>query len=148
QFDGVASGTVNAAGTKSGKLTIIQAATFEFALSAEAFVGGTGGVVMTICDASGQAILTLSADAGQPTVTAVRYLTEGKYTVQFSTRSGATAPALEYDLFLLQLSEGAGPYATNTGSNDGNSSPPPPPDSGYTYSGSSTSKPSGTPYYF
>ena len=148
EFSGVTTGTVNAGGSKSGKLTINQAATFEFALSAEAFVGGTGGVTMTVYDSAGHAILTLSADAGQPTVTAVRYLTEGKYTVQYTTRSGGTASAMEYDLFLLQLSEGAGPYATNTGTNDGNSSPPPPPDSGYTYSGSSTSRPSGSPYYF
>jgi hypothetical protein len=148
QFDGVSSGTVNAGGMKSGKLTITEASTFEFALSAEVFVGGTGGVIMTISDASGQAILTLSVDAGQPTVTAVHYLTEGTYTIRYSFRAGGTAQALEYDLFLLQLSDGAGPYPTNTGTNDGNSSPPPPPDSGYTYSGSSTSRPSGSPYYF
>jgi Matrixin len=148
KFSGVTSGTINAGATKSGKLTINEAATFEFALSAEAFLGGTGGVVMTVYDASGHAILTLSADADQPTVTAVRYLTEGTYTVRYTTSSGGTAAALEYDLFLLQLSDGAGPYATSTGTNDGNSSPPPPPDSGYTYSGSSTSKPSGSPYYF
>jgi Matrixin len=151
KFDGVASDTVGASATRSASLTLNEAATFELALSAEAFVGGAAGVTMTLYNAAGQCILTLKADSGKPMVTAVRYLSEGTYTVQYTYRStGGTspAPAVEYSLFLLQLSDGAGPYATDTSSSGDSSSPPPSSSGGYTYSGSSTARPSGSPYYF
>ena len=106
---------------------------------------------MTLYNAAGQCILTLKADSDQPMVSAVRYLSEGTYTARYAyryTTGSNPATAVEYNLFLLKLSEGAGPYATNTGSSGGSSSPPPDSSGGYTYSGSSTSRPSGSPYYF
>jgi len=151
EFDGVASDTVGTSATKSASLTINEAATFELALSAEAFVGGAAGVTMTLYNAAGQCILTLKANSDQPMTTAVRYLSEETYTVRYSyryTTGSNPASAVEYNLFLLQLSEGAGPYATNTGSSGGSSSPPPDSSGGDTYSGSSTTRPSGSPYYF
>jgi hypothetical protein len=150
-FDGVATDTVGTGATKSASLTINEAATFELALSAEAFVGGAGGVTMSLYNAAGHCVLTLKADSDEPMVTAVRYLSEGTYTVRYTyryTTGSNPAPAIEYNLFLLQLSEGAGPYATNSGSSGGSSSPPPDSSGGYTYSGSSTTRPSGSPYYF
>jgi hypothetical protein len=150
EFDGVATDTVGPGVTKPAALTINEAAMFELGLSAEAFVGA-GGVTMTLYNAAGQCVLTLKADSDAPMVTAVRYLSEGTYTVRYTYRyaTGSNpASAIEYNLFLLQLSEGAGPYATNTGSSGGSSSPPPDSSGGYTYSGSSTSRSSGSPYYF
>jgi hypothetical protein len=150
-FEGLATDTVGAGATKTASLTINKAATFELALSAEAFVGGAAGVTMTLYNAAGQCVLTLKADSDEPMVSAVRYLSEGTYTVRYTyryTTGSNPASAVEYNLFVLQLSEGAGPYATNTGSSGGSSSPPPDSSGGYTYSGSSTSRPSGSPYYF
>jgi len=151
EFDGVATDTVGPGVTKSASLSINEAAMFELGLSAESFVGGAGGVAMTLYNAAGQCVLTLKADSDAPLVTAVRYLSEGTYTVRYTyryTTGSNPASAIKYNLFLLQLSEGAGPYATNTGSSGGSSSPPPDSSGGYTYSGSSTSRPGGSPYYF
>jgi hypothetical protein len=165
----VAGDTLAPAQTKTGQLTITRAGVYEFGLSAE---GLSGGVTMTVFDASGRAVCTLGATAGQPMVTAVRYLAEGTYTVRYNYRStSATDAQIQYALYLYQISEGAGPYATDTSSSptptappppppppdsgtspdpqpSPNPPPPPPPQYGYYYSGSSTTYPSGSPYYF
>jgi hypothetical protein len=150
EFGGVTTDTLAAATTKTATLTVNEAATFEFALSAETFTSASAGVVMTLFDAGGQAVLTMTADSDKPLITGVRYLNEGTYTVRYAYRSmGGTTPDVQYSLYLLQLSEGAGPYQTTTGSSGSESSPQPSGSSGgYTYSGSSTTRPSGAPYYF
>jgi hypothetical protein len=102
---------------------------------------------MTVFDAAGQALFTLSAAAGQPLMTTTRYLAEGTYTVRYTSQSAAE---IQYQLFLYQISEGAGPYATSTGTTAGSSpgGTTGTSGSGYTYTGSSTTRPSGSPYYF
>ena len=85
-------------------------------------------------------------------MTAARYLPCGTYTVTFQHRavSGKPPGAVQYSLFLLEVTDGVGPYAP------GASSPPPSSSSGgsttssggYTYSGSSSTRPSGNYYYF
>jgi hypothetical protein len=116
---------------------------------------------MTVYDADGNVAFTVTAVAGQPTVTTVQYLKAGTYTVRYS--SSASAPA-QYNLFMLVLSDEVGTYATTTASPPppGGSSPPPPPSGSsdpsagggswynpwYTYSGSSTSTPSGYGYTY
>jgi hypothetical protein len=108
---------------------------------------------MTVYDELGNVIFTLSATAGQPAVTTTRYLAAGNYTIRYTTSSGSASNPLEYSLYILQLSEGVGPYATSTstppssssgGSTDGSTSG----SSTYTYNGSSTTQPGEYGYTF
>ncbi|MBO0699565.1 MAG: matrixin family metalloprotease [Zavarzinella sp.] len=143
EFDGLTSDSLKAGATQSATLTVAEAGVYEFALAAQ---GASGSMTMTIYDAAGRAVLTLSSYAGQPLMTSTVYLAGGTYTVQYTSQSSAE---LAYQLFLYRLSDGAGPYATSAGS-----SPTPPPGGtttsggGYTYAGSSTTRPVGSPYYF
>jgi Matrixin len=142
EFDGLTSDSLKAGGTQSATLTVTEAGVYEFALAAQ---GTSGSLTMTVYDAAGRAVFSLTASAGQPLTTSTVYLPGGTYTVRYTSQSSAE---LAYQLFLYKLSDGAGPYATTSGS-----SPTPPSDStttsgGYTYSGSSTTQPSGSPYYF
>jgi hypothetical protein len=156
-FDGVSSDTLAPAATRSAQLTINEAAVYEFALAASLLqpaAGQGGGVVMTVTDSAGNTVLTLAVDTGQPQVTAARYLAAGTYTVTYTYRavSGKTAAALGYDLFLLEITDGVGPYpsdSTRSGSTyDSPSGGTTTQSGGYTYSGSSTSQPNGNYYYF
>lgn len=131
----------------AGTLTMERDGIFQFALAADLLGAGTGGVTMTVVDAAGTTVLTLTAAAGQPTVTAVKYLAAGTYTVRYTALSGSQAAPVRYHLFLLKLSDGVGPYTTTTGS----SAPPPPPsDSGSptATSPSDTSTSSDTTYTY
>jgi hypothetical protein len=143
EFNGVTSDTLKVGGQDSATLNITAAGVYEFALAAQ---GASGGLTMTVYDAAGRAVFTLTAVAGQPLMTSTVYLTGGTYTVRYTSQSSAD---LAYQLFLYKISDGAGPYATNSGS-----SPTPPSDgtsgsdTGYTYNGSSNTRPTGSPYYF
>ena len=87
EYDGVAGGTLDAEGpSDTGRLSV-EAGVFQFALSADLMGAGAGGVTMTVRDAAGNVVVSLSATAGQPAVTAVRYLSAGTYTVQYTYRS-------------------------------------------------------------
>jgi hypothetical protein len=153
EYDGVAAGTLNSGNNNSDKdkLQVAKAGVFQFALSADLLGVGAGAVTMTVTDAAGNVVLSLTATAGQPPVTAVRFLAAGTYKVRYvyQAPAGAIAAPIRYGLFLLQLSEGAGPYATDVSSN---TDPPGgsggSPDSGYSYTGSSESCPDGYGYYF
>jgi len=114
-------GTVNPGATNSATLNVSKGGMFQFALGV--YSGQNGArVTMTIRDANGNVVLTLTATAGEPTVTATQYLRAGTYTVSYTGASSNSQP-ISYGLFMLQLSDGVGPYATSTGS----PSPPPPP---------------------
>lgn len=171
-FDNVASGSVAAnAPAAADTVTVGKAGLFQFALAAQGDHAGDA-VTMTVYDEDGNAVLSLTAVAGRAPVTASRYLTAGAYTVRYTGAKGNAAP-VGYGLFMLQLSEGVGPYATSTASKPSSTAPssgstPPasstPPSSGstppsntsspppqeespsYSYSGSSSAKPSG--YYY
>lgn len=153
-FDGVSLNTLAPAATDSAQLTINEAAVYEFALAANMVQTGNGqagGVLMTVTDSSGHMVLTLSVTAGQPAVTAARYLAPGKYTVtyQYQSVSGSPAGAIDYSLFLLEVTDGVGPYAPDSTSGTGNpSGSSTTPSGGYTYTGSSTTRPTGNYYYF
>jgi hypothetical protein len=154
-YDGVASGAVQTGVTQTGSLALPDSGLFQFALAADSAAPG-GVVTMTVYDENGAVVFTLTAVAGQPTVTTVQYLKAGNYTVRYS--SPAATPT-NYNLFLLILSDEVGTYSTTTAS--------PPPDGGssqstsgstttstssggssYTYSGSSTTKPTGYGYTY
>jgi hypothetical protein len=105
-----------AAPSDTGKLTVNREGIYQFALFAEPLAAGAGGVTMTVTDSAGKVVFTLSAESGQPAVTASQYLAAGTYTVAYRYRSLAdqVAAPVVYHLALLQLSEGVGPYATTT----------------------------------
>jgi hypothetical protein len=147
QFDGVTTDTLSPGATSTATLNVTEAGVYELLLSAE---GLAGGVTMTVYDATGNIVCVLGADAGKPAVTAVRYLAEGTYTVQYAYRSpsGTTAAPIDYSLFLYKISDGAGPYATGSGSTTSPSPGTTSTDGTYTYQGSSATRPTGSPYYF
>jgi hypothetical protein len=94
---------------------------------------------MTVKDAAGNVVLTLTAAAGQPAVTSVKYLKVGTYTIAYTAAGGAP---VDYGLYLLQLSDGVGPYTTTT-----TSSAPPPSGTTYTSSSSPSQPPPPPPSY-
>ncbi len=88
----------------TGMLTVTEGGTYQFALSAD-LLGLGGGVTMTVIDASGATVFSLTVTGGQPPVTAVKYLAAGTYRVTYrhcSTQGLLIAPVL-YGLSLLRL---------------------------------------------
>ena len=150
---GVATSTVSPTRTDTAKLTVTEPAVYQFVLDARLFqptAGQAGGVVMTVTDAAGRVVFTLAVDAGQPAVTTTRYLAAGSYTVKYAYRpvSGQATGTVQYNLFMLEVTEGVGPYATDSTRSGSASGPTTTTSGGYTYGGSSTTKPSGEYYYF
>lgn len=151
EYDGVAGGTLDAGDTKDTGRLSVEAGVFQFALSADLLGAGAGGVTMTVRDAAGNIVVSLTATAGRPAVTAVRYLAAGNYTIRYDYRppAGSVAAPVRYGLFLLRLSDGVGPYATGTSTSHGTTgSPPSSTDSGYTYTGPSDPYGDGYGYYY
>jgi hypothetical protein len=150
--------------SETGTLSVTEGGLYQFFLAASPTTATGGSVTMTVLDENGNAVETLTATTGQPLVTGVQYLAVGTYTVLYTYSSG-TAP-LRYDMLMLQLSDGVGPYAPGTTSSgsapppSGSSPPPPasppppgsapPPSSspGYTYSGVSSPPPQPNYYAF
>jgi hypothetical protein len=151
-YDHVAGGSLDASDTAdSGSLTV-DAGVFQFALSADLLGAGAGGVTMTVEDAAGNIVVSLTAAAGQPTVTATRYLAAGTYRVRYSydSTTGTVAAPVQYDLFLLKLSDGVGTYSTTTSTTHGTATTDTSggTDTGYTYTGPSQPGSGGYGYYF
>jgi hypothetical protein len=119
---------------------------FAFSLGAGLLGAGAGGVTMTVSDAAGNAVLTLTAAGGGLAVTRVQYLAAGTYTIRYTYAGPAAGAPVRADLFVRQLSEGVGPYSTGTSETGGDPNPDPPPD--YTYTGGSGNKSGGYAYYF
>lgn len=105
----LAAGTVQAGAADAGTISFRQAQLFQFALSADALGAGPGGVTMTVTDAAGRTVFSLTSFAGQPTATTNRYMAPGSYTVTYSS---GPASFVDYGLFLLQLAEPVGPYGS------------------------------------
>ena len=144
-FDGVTSGTVSPGQTETESLTIADAGVFHFALAPTSI--GARDHERVRRERSDR----LHADRGIRQARRHRDALPWGWNLHGAVHhhSGSALSPVGYDLFLLQLSEGVGPYATTT------TSPPPgssgstsPSGSTYTYSGSSTSKPSGYGYTF
>ncbi len=143
-FAAAGSGTVQPGTGDTATLSVPQAKLFQFALAAQSS-GTGGGVTMTVYNATGQVVFTLSATAGQPPETATWYLAAGTYTVQYTdTGSGGNAGPIQYDLFMISLSDSQGPMAPNISS----APPPPPSPPAYTYTSSSSGTPTGYGYTY
>lgn len=149
-YDAVAAGSVGQGVGDTGNLTLEDNRLLQFALAGDPSQPGST-VTMTVYDENGAVVFTLTAVGGQPTVTTIRYLPSGNYTVRYSSSSG---PVVNYSLFMLQLSDEVGPYSTSTatppqtqnGTSPGGSTSSS--NGGYTYSGSSIARPIGYGYTF
>ena len=157
-FGTLTSGSLSKAQPQSaGTLITSEDVLFHFALSATSS-NPNAWVTMTVTDQNGGVVLTLSVQAGQPTVTADVFLKPGTYSVRFSgfTTDGSSLTGLSYLLAGDTISDPVGAYATSPSSsgtttpsstNTGGSSSTP-----YSYnspgSGSSGSTSSTTPYYY
>lgn len=158
-LDFVNGGNLDPGSTQTATLAIETAGIFQFGLAA---VGYTGGVTLTLLDSNGRSVFAIDSPAGQPTTTVVKHLTKGTYTAVYTYRASTSSnPPLDFDLFLLRLSDNIGPYASSTttspsaapasGSGYSYSSSPPsqPNAAGTSTSGSSTKKPQqSSTYYF
>ncbi len=89
---------------------------YQFLLSAEALTAGTGGVKLTVTDATGKVVFALDAVTGQPAVSVSQYLAAGTYTFTYTYHpvSGQPAAPVCYHLGLLELSEDVGTYPPTT----------------------------------
>lgn len=123
-FQNAADGTLADSQTVTGQLTLNQSGLVDFRLSANTTAGNTGEqVTMTIRDAQGNVVLSLTATDGQSAVTASAYLTSGQYTVSFTATApngGALAFPIDYGLDLLFLSDPMGTYPNGDQSGSGN----------------------------
>jgi hypothetical protein len=121
-FDNVANGTVNAGTTTAADtLALSETGAYQFALGASSAQAGNK-VTMSVYDENGNLVFTLTSVAGQPVVTATQYLRAGTYYVTYSgakTNTGAT----DYGMFLAELSDLSGPYATSTASPPSSTAP-------------------------
>jgi hypothetical protein len=129
--------------TDPASLNLTQSTLFNISLTADTGTAAEDAVVaLTIADASGNTVLTLTATAGQPAVTGLLYLPAGNYTLNYSarSRSGAALGGVNYWLFGGELSSPIGPY-----SSPGSGSSGPGTNTGYTYTGSSSTSSSPTP---
>jgi hypothetical protein len=149
-FDGIGTGTLQPGSSTTATLDVTRDGVFQFALGAEALAAGGGGVTLTVTDEAGRVVATVSGDGGRLAATRVTYLAAGRYTLRYDYRpTGGTSAAVRFQLALLRLSEGVGPYATDsTASGEGQFQESESHNAGYSYSGHSTSFWSGEAYYF
>jgi hypothetical protein len=143
EYANVADGTLNpGTTTTAGTLDLTQAGVYQFALGASsAQTGGT--VTMSVYNASGNLVFTLTAEAGQPPVTATEYLLAGTYTVIYSAAQGTGAP-VNFGLFMDELSDLSGPSTTSTASPTSSTSTSSTSSSSSTSTSSSTSSSTST----
>jgi hypothetical protein len=121
-FANVAAGTVGAgAATPADTLALNEAGAYQFALGAGSAPAGSA-VTMSVYDAHGNNVFSLTAVAGQPPVTATQYLLAGTYYVTYSGAK-TNAGAVGFGLFMEELSDLSGPYATSTASPSSSTAP-------------------------
>jgi hypothetical protein len=159
-FGTLTSGSLSQAQSQAtGTLTTAEDELFHFALTASS-ANPNAWVTMTVTDQNGAVVLTLSVQAGQPTVTADVYLRKGTYSVRFSgfTTDGSALTGLTYWLAGDIISDPVGAFATSpsstgttspssTSTTGGSTSPP------YTYNSPNSGSPGSTssttpPYYY
>lgn len=148
-YDSLAGGTLaaGAPAAPADTMTVNQAGIYQFALTGNLLAAGSGAVTMTLTDASGNVLLTLSVAAGQPAVTGTTYLAAGTYGIQYAYRpAGGPAAPIQYGLFVMDLDDPIGPAkpppagpsgptggTTTTTTTTTPTSPPAPQPSSYTY---------------
>jgi hypothetical protein len=126
QFESIGSDSLTTStATQYSTMTVTGDRLTQFALNA---TGGsttaTTAVRMTLFDATGRAVFTTVALAGQPLSTGAVWLGSGTYTVVFNaaTRDGSSLQTLAVDVAARTLSDPIDPYVI-----DPTETPPPPP---------------------
>jgi hypothetical protein len=154
-FGPLASGSLTQAQSQAaGTLTTAEDELFHFALSG--FSSNPNALVtMTIVDQTGATVLTLTVQAGQPTVTADIFLKQGTYSVRFSgtTTDGSTLTDIDFQLAGDVISDPVGAYSTPPSSSGTTTSSPPlysyqPANSGANQPPPATTPPYTPPYYY
>jgi hypothetical protein len=155
-FGGLSAGTLNPSATSAGTLGVDEAGLYEFALASSAT--GAAGLTMAVLDAYGATVATLTAMAGQSSLTTIKYLAPGDYTIKYTWTTGGTNVSVQYASMAMTLNDPVGPYQSSTTSPSGDStysgstttsSPSSSSSSsGYTYTSSSTSSSSGYWYSY
>lgn len=144
-FDLLSAGEIES-GTRTDALVVGQASLYNFAISA---AGAGAGVKLSVLDAAGREVLTLTATAGEPTATRIAYLRDGTYSIRYSVLGPRP---VRFFAEMLTITDPVGPYASTTTStspdNSSGTNSTPPEDNGYTYSSSSTTTSSGSWYSF
>jgi hypothetical protein len=146
EYAAVGNGTLSSSAPQdAGTMTVGEPKLMEFALTADTASSAAVTVTMTVLDASGNAVGSVTVTAGQPAKTAMIYLPSGTYTLRYtaSVAGGGALPAVNYHLFADGLNDGIGTYQTTTASMGTTSA-----DNGYTYTGSGSGTPDGYSYYF
>jgi hypothetical protein len=99
---------LGASGAQSYNLYVAESQLFQFLLSADAAGAQAGSAVqMSLMDANGNVVFSLSAGAGQTVSGDTLFLTPGTYTVRFS--AAGPVPALSYQLLGESISDPIGP---------------------------------------
>lgn len=142
----LAGGTLSGANAVTDTFTANESQLFNFVLSSATHNGSTQAAVqLSLVNATGQAVLILTAQNGQSPVTAVVYLAAGTYSIRYQALSldGSPAPLVDYWLAGEALSDALGAYSTSTGNNNQGGG------SSYNYGSSSASAPPPSrPYYY
>lgn len=134
----------------SGTLSVSASSLFQFRLASDQLATAPDArLVLTVTGADGKVVYTLTASAGSPMASGAVYLAAGSYSVkvQLLADKGSTLPTLAFDLDGGLGSDPIGTYKPPTGGTTVPPPPPPPPPS-YTYTGSSTTRPTGSTYTF
>ena len=128
--------------TAAGSLSVSASGLFQFYLSSGSLPDVPGGsLTLTVTDAKGKEVLTLTASSTQPAATGGVYLAAGSYTVTVAlTLPKGVATNVGGDLIGGLGSDPIGTYAPPVGS----TSPRPPRPPSYVYTGSTTARPTGS----
>jgi len=149
-FGGLSAGTLKPSGTTTGTLAVDEAGLFEFALAANAT--SSAGLTMSVLDAFGNTVASLTAMAGQSALTTIEYLAPGNYSIQYAWSSGSNSVSVQFGSLAMTINDPVGPYQSSTTTSG--SSPPSggttttSSSSGYTYTSSSSTTSSGYWYSF
>jgi hypothetical protein len=118
QYRSLTGGSLSAATSKTfNTLTVGQTRLMQFTLSASTVSPAAAAVRMTIFDATGHAVFSMVAFAGQPLSTGTVLLGAGNYTVVFNaaTKDGSLLSGLSYALGQRVLSDPIDAYPTDGG---------------------------------
>ena len=102
----------------TGTLIMNQNQLYQFSLAADTLQKSeNASVTMSVYDSNGNLVLSLTAVAGRPPVTALLYLTTGTYTIDYTAQSldGRAMPDVYFWLMGDSLTQPSGPYYTSPG---------------------------------
>src|SRR5205814_2617705 len=103
---------------------------------------GAADLTMTVLDAAGHVVTTITAQANKPSITRVVYMAAGTYTMKYTTSAGILASDLNFSLISCVLSDNIGPFAGSSSSGGSGGTVT------YTYTGSTNTTVNSDIYWF